>query len=598
MNGTVAPLALRPVVCVIDTLHRDLAVADDARRGRFTHAGTTLTLGRTPDWLSGGLVDDEEWRIEWVKQYEGLDLAHAYVAGGDDDHLAAWEDLVGSYCLQVPVGHDTSDVDARRVQNWIYAWQRFATSPRFGGLRPGLAERIVARLVADVDHIAAHLTPERNHRTLELYAVLIASIALEDTARAALALDLLADNAAADIGDDGVQRERSSDYHMIVLRSLLGAITNANAVGLPTPPGLAHRVTLACTFGLHLQRPDGTTPALSDGDQADFRPLLADAAAILGRPDLEWAATGGTAGTPPADRLATFPHGGYATQRSGWGDRGRAYADERWAVIDCGPLGDGGHGHYDHLSVELAAGGRPLAVDPGRFTYAEGPWRRWFKGTAAHNTVCVDGLDQQPYRRGKPKGEQSNAWLVARHTVAAGTDDPHGLACDAIVARCTSPRYDAVHTRTLVLVDDDYWVVVDRLASASEHTYVARWHLDPAAQGRTMLHRRGGLSVVHLPGGTISVPDRSGTVELELGWVSPSYGVRHPAPVVATTTATTGAGEALVVTVVAPGERSPSAIDVDGGPGDDVTGIVVRWATAADRLTLTGDASRAERVPC
>ena len=34
-------------------------------------------------------------------------------------------------------------------------------------------------------------------------------------------------------------------------------------------------------------------------------------------------------------------------------------------------------------------------LDPGRYTYvSDDPWRRWFKGTAGHNTVCVDDEDQ------------------------------------------------------------------------------------------------------------------------------------------------------------------------------------------------------------
>jgi hypothetical protein len=57
------------------------------------------------------------------------------------------------------------------------------------------------------------------------------------------------------------------------------------------------------------------------------------------------------------------------------------------------------------------ARGRPLVVDPGRYTYSEhgANLRRWFKGTAAHSTVCVDGLDQTPYRRGKPRGRSPRA---------------------------------------------------------------------------------------------------------------------------------------------------------------------------------------------
>ena len=83
------------------------------------------TLGHVPDWLAGGLDADVEWRAEWVKANEGLDLAHAYAVTGDDAYVRAWERLVASYIAQVPVGHDRTEVSARRMQNWLYAWQRF-----------------------------------------------------------------------------------------------------------------------------------------------------------------------------------------------------------------------------------------------------------------------------------------------------------------------------------------------------------------------------------------------------------------------------------------------------------------------------------------
>ena len=58
-------------------------------------------------------------------------------------------------------------------------------------------------------------------------------------------------------------------------------------------------------------------------------------------------------------------------QRSGW-DR-----QARFLLLDCGPLGAGGHGHYDLLSLEVSAGGRPLIVDPGRYTYSEAGEENW-----------------------------------------------------------------------------------------------------------------------------------------------------------------------------------------------------------------------------
>ena len=137
-----------------------------------------------------------------------------------------------------------------------------------------------------------------------------------------------------------------------------------------------------------------------------------------------------------AGRAASFPDGGYHVQRSGWGRASARSRTSFFLIFDCGPLGEGGHGHYDLLSVEVAAAGGPLLVDPGRFTYSEGPpnLRRWFKGTAAHNTVCVDGRDQTAYRRGKPKGP------VARGRCSSDSAHPDSTSCAASPrARATTP---------------------------------------------------------------------------------------------------------------------------------------------------------------
>jgi hypothetical protein len=106
--------------------------------------------------------------------------------------------------------------------------------------------------------------------------------------------------------------------------------------------------------------------------------------------------------------------------RSGWGDDGRRFADAQHLVFDCGPLGEGNHGHFDCLSFELAAHGRSLVVDPGRYTYSEAGetnWRVHFRGTAAHNTVCVDGRPQTRYA---PKAikEPRHAQGTVRHKIA------------------------------------------------------------------------------------------------------------------------------------------------------------------------------------
>lgn len=557
---------LRPVICVPPQPHRDRAAADAARQGRFSHHGRSQNLGRRPDWHRSDRIADGEWR----KFYVGHDLAAAFAETGDVDYLRTWEDLVESFIDQVPVGQDSSDVSARRVQHWLYSWQGFAAAPTYRGLRDGLAERLTARIRAEGQHLAEHLTAERNHRTLELYTLLLTGLSLGDTPRALAALDLLADNAKHDIWVDGVHRECSPDYHLLVLRSLVGAIVNARAEGLPVPATLLDRVDRACDVALHLQRPDGLTPALSDGDCVDFGELLGFAAGVLGRADLAWVASRGRTGIPPARGNVSFPVGGYHVQRTGWA------APDRFAVFDCGPLGDGGHGHYDQLALELYAGA-PFVVDPGRFTYEAGsPWRRWFKGTPAHNTVTVDGQDQTPYRPGRPKGEQSVARLLGRWTVP-------GL--DVICGQVHSPAYDAVHTRTVGFVAGEFWIVHDRLRGSTPHRYAARWQLAPQAQGRTTTTCDEGQTVLRSPVGSLVVPVGYGAVGVEEGWVAPFYGEKHRAPLVAVRAA---GCDADLITVLFPGDVAPAvevSTCVEGALQLRVVGRTVRWELPAGRLS-------------
>jgi Heparinase II/III-like protein/Heparinase II/III N-terminus len=542
-------IAPRPVFCVIEHAHRDRSVAEAACAGRFTIAGETVDVGAEPDWIGAALPADREWRIEWTKFYFGLDLANAYAATGEHRFLAAWERLVGSYLRRLAPGEgreDTSDVVARRLQNWIYAWAAFAAAPGFPGLSRGLQTELLDGIRAHVDYVRDNLTPERNHRTLELYGLLIVALALPavdpEGALRRLAIAELHENLLCDVREDGVHREQSTHYHCIALRSFLGARENARRFGLTLPDGYDERLARACEFAMHCHRPHGGIPALSDSDGGSYAELLELAADLLGREDLRYVASAGRAGRPPAQRSPSFPRGGYHVQRSGWGER-RAFADERFLIFDTGPLGDGGHGHYDLLNLEIAAGGRALVVDPGRFTYDEGTpnLRHWFKGTAAHNTVVVDGLDQTPYRPGKPrKGTIARGRLVARHGAP-------GL--DVMLGEATSTVYEAVHTRRVAFVGEEYWVVEDRLAGDAPHRYDLRFHLAPDAWERVELSRRGDAHVVRAPGLALAIHG-PGTPRVEPGWVSPSYGVKHPAPVISVVA--DGAPDATFTTVVLP----------------------------------------------
>ena len=601
---TVWPLSPQRVFCVIDREYRNIEVADDALRGRFSIQGITLDLGIEPDWIGAPLPADGEWRIEWSKFYYGLDLAWAHRRTGEPRYLETWERLVQSWIACVPACFDTSDVIGRRVQNWIYAWMRF--NARGSGVSAATGTRILESLEAQVSHLRAHLTPERNHRTLELYALFIAALALPeldpDGATRRFAVRELSQNLADDFLPDGVHREASTHYHLLVLRTFLGVLENARRFAIPLPPAYRERLERACEFAVHCHRPDGQIPALSDSDTAGYTELLRLAARLFHRPDWLYVATRGRRGTPPRRTAASFDAGGYYIQRSGWGGGATRFEDERYLIFDCGPLGDGGHGHYDMLNVELAAGGKPLVVDPGRYTYhadeAASPSRRWFKGTAAHNTVTVDGLDQVPYRQGRPKKPLPRATLLGRFQSGA---------LDLLWGEAVSPCYDAVHQRRILFVAGEYWIIEDRLIGARPHRYDLRFHLTPDASCRAVVYG-GARPAVWAPGLAL-VFGAPHEVALEHGWVSPSYGIKQPAPIVVVTEKETC--EARFITLVAPlaagaplprmrvrtDEQAPVTVIEIEGLGRRARDVVA-WTTGGDDrpLEIAADAGRAAVV--
>jgi hypothetical protein len=72
-----------------------------------------------------------------------------------------------------------------------------------------------------------------------------------------------------------------------------------------------------------------------------------------------------------------------------------------YLAIRCGPIGqngNGGHAHNDNLSFELNVRGRDFIIDGGSYLYTPFPnMRNEFRSTKAHNTIILNGLEQNDW---------------------------------------------------------------------------------------------------------------------------------------------------------------------------------------------------------
>jgi uncharacterized heparinase superfamily protein len=222
---------------------------------------------------------------------------------------------------------------------------------------------------------------------------------------------------------------------------------------------------------------------------------------------------------PPLEPIGQlFPYAGIAVARS---------ADGHYLITTNGIVGTNGfgnHKHNDQLSFEYHHAGIPLVVDPGSYVYtSDVDARNRFRSTRSHNTVCVDGVEQNELR---PEYlfrlfETSNA----EHTrFADGADAAEYVGRHHGYERLSEP---VSHERTFRLQKPSgTLIIVDRLTGRGEHDFRWHFHLAPgivAERGdetTIVLTGRGGRWRFALPVGL--------QVCIERAAYSPSYGIVLP----------------------------------------------------------------------
>jgi uncharacterized heparinase superfamily protein len=196
-------------------------------------------------------------------------------------------------------------------------------------------------------------------------------------------------------------------------------------------PIVNERLEQSCEFIDALMDRNGNLPNIGDQDSAvlvnfgldnleNFNSILNTGAVLFNRPEFrqdnfpdfktqvlvgDRIKTNGnlsTANTKTACML--FEHSGLAVIRKQINDKEFVF------VGNAMPLGMPplfAHGHLDALSFTLFIDGLEIFIDPGTYLYhSGGKWRRYFRSTAAHNTVRIKETDMTPqlgdFMFGKP----------------------------------------------------------------------------------------------------------------------------------------------------------------------------------------------------
>jgi hypothetical protein len=146
-------------------------------------------------------------------------------------------------------------------------------------------------------------------------------------------------------------------------------------------------------------------------------------------------------------------------------------------LVDSGPQGPGtaGHGHADALSLNLSSNGQMLLMDVGTLEYVgeTATDRNRFRGTAAHNTLGVDGLDQAdsvpPFAWTNLPIVQAECWVTGRQfNLFVGSHKGY--------ERLPAP---VSHRRWVFHRKSHFWLVRDVATGSGKHELELSWHLGP-----------------------------------------------------------------------------------------------------------------------
>ena len=427
-----------------------LAAADDALAGRFTFWGRSETFGERIDWFRPDLdVGTRLWKT-WLHEFcYAEDLARAERVRGGGTYRTRLFDLVRQWRTAAPIGCRDFALDAWNARAAATRLVHWAVAGHVLALRPGdtdadrLGRQIARHGLFVRDNLELDL--QGNHLFRDAVGLVFAN---ELVGGVPDALAWLERQVAEQVLRDGCHVERAPFYHAVCTRDLLEVRL---LLGDASPGWLDAALARMTGFLEAIALGDGEIPLLGDGWLGEVStPLLLDVARAFVKP------------IPPDAPERTS--GLVALHEGPWR-----------VVVRAGPHAPDeqmGHAHGDLLSFDASCGAARIATDTGTLLYDPGPDRQRLRGTAAHNTLRIDGEEQIEAWGSFRVGRRGRARALARGRT--GSWQWLSAAHDAYAWLPGHP----VHHR-LIAVGEPGLLVLDAVLGSGRHRVETHLHEHP-----------------------------------------------------------------------------------------------------------------------
>lgn len=460
----------------------------------------------------------------------------------------------------------TMDTSIRAV-NWIWGYFFFKDSKH---VNQDFLEVFLQNLYLHGEHIYKNLEywgeNTNNHYISNLVGLIFLGLLFNDPISKewlTFGTDELWQAIFSQVNSEGVSVEGSIPYHRLVVEFFLTAVILCQKNDIHVPDEVFSILEKMLDYVMLYTKPDGTVPILGDADNGrlqrlsiwedperewiDHRYLLAIGAVVFQRDDFADAAgsqwqeaywlLGDQAINYYKKRRGIFDESGKGSEFYHFPTSGVSIirAPKVHLLVRSGlnqQAGKRGHEHNDELSFELFAGDRTWIVDPGSFVYTQDyAARNMFRSTEYHNNPIIFSPEiveqnnfhpEDLFRLEKKISVHSDINYygdrIIKHTIKLSNYGAENVNIDRVL---------------LSDIDRNLWMISDRVTKGTVEALGLQLHMD-------------NCSVVNLrkhPGCFLLVGNERSFLFLycinhydviirqESGWVSPSYGRKHPSSI-------------------------------------------------------------------
>ena len=392
------------------------------------------------DLLGSGVVKNDpiEWHVDlksgkkWDKQFynkighiTGADikmpwelsrcqhllwLGEAYLISSEERYAQEIIDEINWWIDDNPFMYSVNwkcamDVAFRAV-NWLFALNMIS---RYDGFDDIYATKVTRSLWQHgffiINNLEKQIPYNNNHYASDIVGLLYIGALFKHTSKGnkwyKFAIQEYYKEVIAQVLPSGVHYERSVSYHRLMTEIFSYPIYMLIRMGENVPLEVVERIKRMYEYVANYTKPNGYAPLIADNDDGRFVPLVKrdfrqhnylnelnsveNVIVAVGlksffctlNSETRLCSDAGVATVRRGDSYLFINNGGYSK-----------FPRETQSLI-------GTHTHNDLLSFELSLGGKDIIIDPGTYLYTSSSLdRNSFRSTAKHNTVMVDGEEQ------------------------------------------------------------------------------------------------------------------------------------------------------------------------------------------------------------